>query len=124
MLNLTVLNALYNDFAINVMGTAEEGQDVGYFKAGHKIRLAKVNENDDRLQHIIYVLKEDEKVMEIFSLTTMKKEVDIFLEFMYSDDDFAYGINKRTSWPIIKAMYESMSYDSIKELVDELNGLD
>lgn len=124
MLNLNVLNALYNDFVINVMGTAKEGRDLGYFKAADKMRLAKVNENDDRLQHIFYVLKEDTKEMEIYSLTTFKKDLDICLEFLYSDDDFAYGINKRTSWPIIKAMYENMPFDSIQELVNELNGLD
>lgn len=123
MLNLNILNALYDDYLINIMGTLEEGKRLNYFNEADKFRVVKINENDSLYQKIFYVLRPLKKEMEIFALTINKKDMGMQLEYMYGLDDFAHGLDSKYGWPIVKSMYESMPYDSIEQIINELQDL-
>lgn len=121
MLNLNILNALYDDYAINNMGTLAEGKQLNYFNKADKFRVVKINENDSIFQKIFYVLRPLKKEMEIFALTINKKDMAMQLEYMYGLDDMEMDLESRLAWPLIKGMFNDFSYETIMEYINNLN---
>lgn len=125
MLNLNVLNALYDQFAINIMGTAKEGTQLNYFKATDQFKVAEINDGQDYLQQIIYMFNPYTVVFEIFSLKINKKDGDICLEFLYGDCDLCIDtLPKATKLALLKSFYNNYTYKAIEDLVGDLNHLD